>query len=157
MTILELARKFRYVRELQGNRGQRIEAIQRWGGGVAGDSWCAFWATMVMDIWFEGKSPIARTGGCDAILEQARGKGWLTDTPAIGDLYLRLRSKHDAHHVGFVTAVYPRQGTEPLQLGTISANTSKDGTSSNGDGVYEHDIVVRDPAQTITFVHYPLV
>src|SRR5690349_17546195 len=124
MTLVELARKFRYVRELPDNKGQRVEAIQRWGGGVAGDSWCAFFATMVLDIYYEGKSPIARSGGCDAILEQARGLHLLTDTPSVGDLYLRLKSKHDAHHVGFVTDI----GKWPQHiLGTLSGNTSKDG------------------------------
>lgn len=151
MTVLDLARKFRFVRELAGNKGQRVEALQRWCGGTAGDSWCAAYATMVLDVYYEGKSPVPRTMSCDVILETARQSGMLTDLPLPGDLYLRLRTKHDAHHVGFVTDVsqWARAGV----LGTLSGNTSNDGTSSNGDGVYEHAITVKDQS-TIVFVHY---
>lgn len=150
MTVLELARKLRYIRELPENRGQRVEGIQRWCGGVPGDSWCAAWATFVLDIFYEGKAPLPRTTSCDVLLETARGAQMLSDVPRVGDLYLRLRSKHDAHHVGYVTDV--SQWADRL-LGTLSGNTSMDGTSSNGDGVYEHDIRVADAA-SIVFVRY---
>lgn len=107
---------------------------------------------MLLDVWYEGLSHIPRTPGCDVVLESARGEGRLTSVPEVGMLYLRLRSPHDAHHIGFVTDV-SRWNTEHV-LGTISGNTSRDGTSSNGDGVYEHDITVSDPANTIIFVDH---
>jgi hypothetical protein len=37
MTLVELARKFRGVREAGPNKGLRVEAIQHWSGGQPGD------------------------------------------------------------------------------------------------------------------------
>ncbi len=133
--VIALARQFLFVREAQTlgqNRGQRVEAIQHWSGGRAGDSWCAQWATMVLDIAYQGNAPIPRMGSCQAIMELARKNGWLRSEPAEGDLYLYVNDSGRAHHVGFVT------GTEPLT--GIAGNTSESGASSNGDGVYEHAI-----------------
>lgn len=150
MTLLDLARKFRYVRELPENRGQRVEAIQKWCGGKSGDSWCCHFATMILDIWYEGKSPIPRTGSCDVVLETARQDQRLSEEPRVGDLYLRLRAKHDANHIGIVTDV---SQWDDNVIGTLSGNTSPDGLSSNGDGVYERAINVSDRT-TIIFVRH---
>lgn len=145
--VIYLARKFRFVREVPENRGQRVEAIQRWSGGKPGDSWCAHFATMVLDLAFEGASPIPRTGSCDAILGQARANGWLRDTPAPGDLYLVLRSPTDAHHVGIV--IGPTGKNTFLE---VSGNTNTDG-SDNGIGVFERSREIA-PGR-IVFVRYP--
>ena len=148
MTLVELARKFLYLREAtKQNDGQRVEAVQKWGGGKKGDSWCAFFATMVLDIFYEGASPIKRTGSCDDILQQAQKNGWLQELPHVGDLYLYLKSPTDAHHVGIVTDV----NAEGF-LG-LSGNTSEDGLSSNGDRVAERPLKLR-PGHTV-FVRYP--
>ena len=134
---IEIARQFRYVRELPGNKGQRVEAIQHWCGGAPGDSWCAYFATLVLDICYQGLSPLKRTGSCDEIFEIAREANWLYESPLPNDLYLRVRpGTEDAHHVGFVVATNPQTG----RIIQISGNTSADGLSSNGDGVYERDI-----------------
>jgi hypothetical protein len=142
-----IARQFRFVRELPGNRGQRVEAIQRWSGGQPGDSWCCHFATMVLDIAYQGAAPVPRTGSCDEVLALARRSGWIVTDPEPGDLYLRVRHGHDAHHIGFVV--------EPItadRVGQISGNTSADGLSSNGDGVYERTIA-RSP--DLVFVRVP--
>ena len=141
--IVRIARLFLFVREAQTlgqNRGQRVEAIQRWSGGQPGDSWCAQFATMVLDIVYAGESPIPREGSCQTILELARAKGWLTDKPSVGDLFFYVNSAGRAHHIGLVTATSPLTG--------IAGNTSADGTSSNGDRVAEHAISAR------IFAHY---
>lgn len=145
---VSIARQFRFVRELPQNRGQRVEAIQRWCGGVPGDSWCMYFVSMVLDLCYQGKSPIPRTGSCDVALATAKSNGWVTTTPAPGDLFFRVRpdAPDDAHHVGFVTQVYPDR------IGSIAGNTSKDGLSSNGDGVYEHDLRL---SPTLVFVRVP--
>jgi len=127
-----VARQFLYVRELAGNRGLRVNAMQTWGGGKLGDSWCCFFATMVFDICYQGKCELPRTGSCDEVLEVARSSGLVVETPAVGDIALSMRGPHDAHHIAIVTGINP--------LRAIAGNTSKDGTSSNGDGVYEHEI-----------------
>lgn len=144
--VIEIARLFLFVREAQAqgqNRGLRVEAIQHWSAGQVGDSWCAEAATMVLDIAFQGNSPIPRQGSCEAIHQFAKANGWLVDTPGPGDLVLSINAAGIAHHVGIVSIVDP--------LTSIAGNTSPDGTSSNGDGWYEHPISPDNKA----FVHYP--
>lgn len=146
-SIVAIARLFLFVRELPNNTGARVESIQRWGGGKPGDAWCAFWATMMLDLAHQGDAPIPRTGSCDMILNLAREKGWLSDKPFVGDLYLYLKTEHDAIHVGIVTDVDAQGFTG------ISGNTSEDGLSSNGDRVAERRLSLR-PGKTV-FVRYP--
>lgn len=141
MTRLEIARLFLFVREAGQNRGLRVESIQHWSAGQFGDSWCAEFATMVLDLEYQGNAPIPRQGSCQAIRELAATNGWLTDTPSVGDLFLYINAADNAHHIGFVTAVDPLTG--------IAGNTSADGTSDNGDRVAEHGI----PAHV--FIHLP--
>jgi hypothetical protein len=144
--IVEIARLFLFVREAQAqgqNRGLRVEAIQHWSAGQFGDSWCAEFATMMLDIAFAGDAPIPRQGGVEAIRQLAATQGWLTDTPAVGDLVVSLTDAGVGHHIGIVTS------TDPLT--SIAGNTSEDGTSANGDRVAEHGI-----SSTLkTFIHYP--
>src|SRR5437763_914845 len=81
---VEIARLFSFVREAQSegqNRGLRVEAIQHWSKGASGDSWCAEFATMVLDIAFAGNAPVERQGGCEMIRVAAAEAGWITDTP----------------------------------------------------------------------------
>lgn len=141
-----IARQFVFVREAQSlgqNRGLRVEAIQHWSNGQPGDSWCTEFATMVLDIAFQGEAPIPRQGGCEAVRQLARQNAWIVATPSLGDLVLSINDQGQAHHVGLVTKVDP--------LMSIAGNTSEDGASSNGDRVAEH---VLDPANKV-FVHYP--
>lgn len=141
-----IARQFLFVREAQQlgqNRGARVEAIQHWSMGQPGDSWCCEFATMVLDISFQGASPIGRLQACEDVHSLAAEKHWLTTAPSVGDLVLSLTPEGHAHHIGIVTAVDP--------LTSIAGNTSADGISSNGDGVYEHAI----SATGKTFVAYP--
>ena len=149
MTLIELARAFLYVHEAKDdNTGHRVEAIQRWGGGTKGDPWCAYFATLVLDIHFQGHSPIPRLGSCDDILTVARKNGWIVELPHVGDLYLFVRPPNDAYHVGLVTDV----NTHGF-LG-LSGNTSVDGLSSNGDRVAERWQTIRPNGRTL-FVRYP--
>lgn len=132
--IIRIARWFLYVREAGQNQGQRVNAIQRWSGGFPGDSWCALWVTMVLDIAFAGAAPIPRSSVCQVIRERAAAQGWVTETPAAGDLFLYVTAGDHAHHIGIVTRV---DGTDVYG---IAGNTSPDGRSANGDGVYEHQV-----------------
>jgi len=144
MTVLEIARLFRFVREAGGqNQGQRVNAIQQWSGGpgALGSSWCAWYATMVLDLAYHGKAPIPRMGSVQAIRELAQRKGWVVTVPHVGDLFLYVNAADHAHHIGIVSALEPLTG--------IAGNTSSDGTSNNGDGVYEHGINAH------IFIHLP--
>lgn len=145
--LIYLARKLKFVREAAGNHGQRVNGIQTWGGGKDGDSWCAFLVTMLLDVVYEGKAPIPRTGSCDEILKLARANGWLTDTPGRGDLYLLLNSPTDAHHVGIV-----EDKVTAGHFPEISGNSSEGG-SDNGTGVFERTRSVA-PGKVV-FVKYP--
>jgi hypothetical protein len=140
---VDIARQFLYVREAGANRGLRVEAIQHWSDGQFGDSWCMEFATMVLDICFEGSAPIERQGSCETVHQLAKDKGWVADSASVGDLVLSINDQGLAHHVGIVSALEP--------LSSIAGNTSEDGVSSNGDRVAEHVIT---PASKV-FVHYP--
>lgn len=131
---VEVARQFLYVREIPQNNGQRVNGIQMWSGGgnALGTSWCAWFATMVLDIAYQGNAPIPRMGGVQALREYAALHGMITDTPKVGSLFLYVNAQDHAHHIGIVTGLDPLTG--------IAGNTSPDGSSPNGDGVYEHEI-----------------
>jgi len=139
----EIARQFLYVREAGANKGLRVEAIQKWSGGAPGQSWCCHFVTMVLDICFQGSSPIPRQGACQVVYDQAKNEGWLTDNPVWDDLYLYVNDEDHAHHIGIITE----------NKNGIAGNTSEDGTSSNGDRVAEHSIS-SNPAR-VKYVHYP--
>jgi len=136
--VIKIARLFLYVKEAQSvgqNRGLRVESIQHWAGGEFGDSWCAEFVWMVLDLAYGGHPPFDRMQSCEAIRAMAQDRSWITDTPQPGQLYLYVNSAGRAHHVGFVTGVDPLTG--------IAGNTSLDGSSPNGDGVHEHAIAAR--------------
>lgn len=145
-----IARQFSYVREATGpqNTGQRVEAIQKWSGGLVGQSYCCHFATMILDICFQGNAPIPRLGACQDVYNIAKQNGWITDSPNVDDLFLYVNTDDHAHHIGIVTGVQKLSG-KVVSVSGIAGNTSPDGKSSNGDGVHEHDI------STTVFVAYP--
>jgi hypothetical protein len=151
MNRIEIARQLDYIREAGSNAGQRVEGIQRWGGGQKGDSWCCYFATMVLDIEFKGNAPIPRTGRCQDVYELAKQRGWIVQVPEPGDLYLFVNGDEHAHHIGIVTAAIVAGGG--YTVAGISGNTSGDGQSSNGNGVYEHELLV--PWEYMRFVRVP--
>lgn len=147
VSLSAIARHLNFVRETDGpNRGAWVSCFQRFGGGQDGDSWCADFVSFVEDIAYHGKSPIRRTGSCDFKLADARFKGFVVATPQIDDLYFFINDLGHAHHCGIVTATSPLAG--------IAGNTSSDGLSADGSGVFEHALNV-DPKR-IVFVRLPI-
>lgn len=137
---------FGHVREAQANKGQRVEAIQRWSGGTPGQSWCCYLVTMILDMCFKGNSPLARQGSTDVVFQQAKKNGWFVTDPKKDDIFLYVHpGTEDAHHIGFITVDGGSRG--------VAGNTSSDGKSSNGDGVYEHQISTNP--QLVKYVRYP--
>lgn len=114
------------------NDGRWVEAIQRLTGNKKGDAWCASFVAMVLDIAYRGKNPLPITASCDVLLEAARTAGTLTDTPAVGDVFLVMKSPADAVHTGVVTAV------GKLAVKTVEGNTNDDG-SRDGYGVFARE------------------
>ena len=141
----DIARQFLFVREAGANTGQRVEAIQKWSGGAAGQSWCCYFATMVLDLCFEGKAPIPRLGACQDVYDLAKKNGWLTTKPVKDDVFIYVNDDDHAHHIGIITIDGGGIG--------IAGNTSEDGTSSNGDRVAEHGLTTN--YAHIKFIHYP--
>lgn len=145
MNLLAIARLFLFVREAGPNHGARVNGIQTWGGGKDGDSWCAWLATLWLDLFFQGKSPLAREGNCEKIHQLALAQGWVVPAPQPSDFYLYVNDDGHAHHIGVVTVVSPLMG--------IAGNTDADGTSSNGDGCHEHALKVQP--QHIVYFRVP--
>ena len=132
-----IARQFRFIRETLGqNRGVWVEAIQRVTDNKPGDSWCASFVSTVLWVCYQGAPPIPRTASCDVMWGIA--KNYEVKIPAPGDVFFRVKPDGDAHHVGFVTETGPLKG--------IAGNTSEDGKSSNGTGVFEN--LLTDDDQT---------
>lgn len=145
-SLTAVARHLGFVRETEGpNAGAWVEFIQRFGGGAVGQSWCAYFVSLVLDIAYHGRSPLKRSGVCADLLAAASARGWVVSTPVVDDLFFYLTADGHAHHIGIVTAPSPLTG--------IAGNTSEDGTSANGTGVFEHALSV-DPSH-IAFVRLP--
>lgn len=154
MKLTDIARLFLHVRELPGNKGQRVEAIQKYGGGRPGDPWCAFFATLCLDLRDHGRCVLNRTGSCDVILHAARANKWVVTEPEPGDLYLNVRGPSDAYHVGIVVGGFFDDPDKGRCFKQIAGNTSEDGLSANGDRVSER--AIRYDASKHVFVRVPL-
>jgi hypothetical protein len=155
VTIIELARCFRRVREVRNkdgstdNRGARVEGIQTYRGGTKGESWCCdlFWT--ITDMYFAGvydkESPVPRTGSCQEVYEWAKKNSLIVEYPSVGCGYLYVNEDDHAHHIGFITGIGPEIG--------FAGNTSEDGKSSNGTGAFEHMLTV--PRARIKYFRIP--
>lgn len=149
---IDIARQYLFVREAGQNKGNRVEAIQQWGGGDVGQSWCCYFVTMDLDICFQGNSPIPRLGRCQDVYDLAKKNGWLVEDPEPGDIFLYVDEFGHAHHIGFITKK-TRDKAGVLDTDGIAGNTSADGTSSNGDRVAEH--AVSTNPKRVKYVRYP--
>jgi hypothetical protein len=147
-SLTTIARRLAFIRETEGpNRGAWVEFLQRFCGGQRGDSWCSQFASVVCDIAYHGQSPLRKSGRSMTRLTDARTKGLVVDIPQADDLFYFVHETGHAHHEGIVTDVFPLTG--------IAGNTSEDGRSSNGTGVFEHALSV-SPSR-IVFVRLPKV
>lgn len=130
--VLAAAGLLEPVRELVGrtNDGYMVRAIQQATGTRPPDPWCASFVAYVGRGVLGARWPLPPTASCDVLLEVARTKGWLGETPERGDVFLVLRSDADAVHTGFVTGVDAER-----RFRTLEGN-SNGGGSREGDGVY---------------------
>lgn len=137
-----LARRLNFIRETAPNDGAWVSWIQRFTGNQPGDSWCASFVCMILDVAYRGKSPLVKSASCRVLLADAARHGWIVDRAEPDDLFFYVKDAV-AHHVGIVSNV------TPSTIEGIAGNTSEDGTSSNGTGVFEHAI------QPAIFVRIP--
>lgn len=134
-SLTAVARHLTFIRETLGpNRGFWVNFLQRFCGGQLGDAWCADFVSLVLDIAYMGGPPLAPTSSTKAMLSQATIKGMTIAYPKPDDLYFFVRPDGTPHHVGIVTDTAPLTG--------IAGNTSEDGLSTNGVGVFEHEIPI---------------
>jgi hypothetical protein len=146
-SLCAVCHRFDFVREADGpNAGVWVNLFQRFTGNKEGESWCCSFVCFCLDALTKGHSPFKKSGACQDIYEQAKARGLVIDTPEVGCLYVFVNDDDHAHHIGVVTSVSPLRG--------IAGNTSEDGTSSNGDGVYEHSLNVAP--NHIRFIRVPL-
>lgn len=146
---VEIMRQWLYIREEGPNAGNEIEGLQRWAGGVKGDSYCCESATVALDISFQGKSPIPLMRACQSVYDLAIKKGWVVasnEPPKRNDIFLYVNDANHAHHIGFIT--------EDGKWIGIAGNTSADGKSSNGTGFFEHEI--SNDRKHVILVRYPM-
>lgn len=132
-SLSAVARHFDFVRETDGpNKGVWVNLFQRFTGNGDGDSWCASFISFCLNVAYRGASPLVKSGAAHDLFAQCQQRGWLVAPPQPDDLYFYLDANGHAHHVGVITRAQPLIG--------LAGNTSPDGTSSNGTGVFEHAI-----------------
>lgn len=132
-----VARRFNFVRETDGpNDGTWVSLFQRFTGNRPGDSWCASFVSLVLDVCYRGIPPLRRSASCQSILDECTRKGFVAlvgTGPQPDDLFFYV-GPQGAHHIGIVTDV------TPVGVVGIAGNTSADGRSSDGTGVFEHTL-----------------
>lgn len=121
------------VREIAGqpNHGAMVRAILASVGLAEGNPWCMAFVSYAGHGVLGARWPLPRTGSCDVALEAARAHGLTVTAPARGDLFLIMKSRTDATHVGFVTGV-----DADGRFRTLEGNTNAGG-GREGDGVYQ--------------------
>jgi hypothetical protein len=118
------------VRELPGNRGYFVDAVNTWAGSPLGSSWClnlchyAGAKTLGKARW-----PLPINGSCDVILRYARKMKIARETPVPGALFLKLNpdDSADATHAGYVDSVLPN-GRWFTREGNSNDTGSREGT-----------------------------
>lgn len=143
MLVLARARQFKFIREVKrngkGNFGRWVEALQRIGGTVPGQPWCACLTSAVLGIAYDDKPPLPYHASCDEILAAARAKDMVRDTPAPGCLFFVMEgaSNTDATHIGFVS-----EQIKLPRFGTIEGNASDTDAepTREGWGVFERKV-----------------
>ncbi len=128
-----IARRLNFIRETAPNDGAWVSWIQRYTHNQPGDSWCASFVSLVLDIAWRGRSPLVSSAATRVLLAEAARKGWIVTEPQVDDLFFYVKDGL-AHHVGIVTDVQ-----DHVVVG-IAGNTSENGQLSNGTGVFEHAI-----------------
>jgi len=144
-SLVAVARTHSNVRETEGpNKGPEIRVFQHFTGNTDGESWCCSFVCYCLHE--AGSTTFAKSGACQDIYAQAKAKGLVIAKPEVGCLFVYVTDADHAHHIGIITSVSPLTG--------IAGNTSEDGKSSNGTGVFEHALNVNP--NHIRFIKVPV-
>lgn len=139
--LIATARKYLGVKETGPNSGPHIDEWLAALGLTTGFSWCAaFVCGVVMEV--DPGTPLNRSASCLHLL--ALNGGLKITDPESGDIIIHDHG-HGLGHAGIVTSTVRLNGTL-TGLASIAGNTSPDGLSRNGDGVYEHAVSLNNVA-----------
>lgn len=135
-SLTAVAKHLDFIRETEGaNRGFWVEFLQRFCDGVPGDSWCADFESLVEEVAYKGHNKTPRSGATNVKLAFCKKQGWIVKTPQVDDIFFYVYADTGlAHHIGIVT------GVANGKITAIAGNTSENGKSDNGTGVFEHTI-----------------
>lgn len=112
------------------NSGLKVEEYLETVGLLKGQPWCAAFVAWCGRVALKKAWPLPLTGGCQALHVWAKGKGWIVEQPAVGDVFLIWFPKLNRFgHTGFIEAI--AGGT----ITTVEGNTSGAG-SREGWGVF---------------------
>lgn len=121
------------VKELPGNRGYFVDAINEDAGSPLASAWC------LNTVGYAGRHvigkrwPLPRTGSCDELLRFAKAKGIVRDKPVRGAIFLKLNpaNPNDATHAGAVLEVL-----DDGRFGTWEGNSNDTGSREGTDVVH---------------------
>lgn len=141
------------VRELKPNDSPRIRQFQAVTGNAPPDSWCmSFQMWALLQVFGKDRfPPLPKSGSCQAVRDVAKKLGWITKTPASGDIGLLIDTKRDhAHHTFLVTG----RMTGAEDFPTVEGNTNPAG-GREGYGVFPRKRGLHGTL-TYEFIHLPL-
>jgi hypothetical protein len=116
VSLSAVARRLLFIRETDGpNAGKWVQFLQRFCYGVKGDSWCADFVSVCMDVEYEGNPPLRRSGSCAVLLAYCEAKGYLVSSPVADGLAFAVDPQRPtkAHHVAITTAAAEPDGRFP--------------------------------------------
>lgn len=138
-----------WVRETSTNASQCITEWLRRTGITVPAPWCMAYATCMGKDMLDDKWPVPMTASCDVVLEWARKKSILYNSPERGDLGLVMASEGDAIHTFFVMDVQ-RRGAD-IVFSTIEGNTNRAG-EREGTTVLSHERVLKPKYKFVRWV-----
>lgn len=127
--VLAAARALLGVREIPrgSNRGPAIEAMLRLTGLGPGEPWCAAYVAWVGQAALSEAWPLPLTASCERLHRAAEGRGWLTERPEAGDVFLLWFPRLGRFaHTGFVELLARDGGTQTIE-GNTNGGGSRDG------------------------------
>jgi CHAP domain len=150
---IALAEAARHVHEEGGaNTGPRVREYQS-ATSLGGTGWA--WCDAFCDYCFaQAGRPLEelkRSAGVELSYELARGKGWLVEQPARGDLVCFQWDSGPLDHIGFVLQPQPDGSVKTVE-GNTSAMPGEGVAQGEGDGVF---VKIRPRTVCAAFIRVP--
>jgi hypothetical protein len=144
--LVATARKYLYVRETAGPNMDGGGPIDKWLAAVGcapGASWCAAAACGWVHETAQGLNVTVNWhNSASALALISRNPSFVVKDPTPG-AFIVWDHGHGLGHIALLTDVVSVNGV-PGGLMAIAGNTSPDGKSREGTGVFEHDVTYPD-------------